>query len=373
MTTYLEIHALQTLPPSNVNRDDTGAPKTATYGGVLRARVSSQSWKSAIRRDFEQRLDPDLVGTRTKQIVEWLRDEIAAQDPDLTNRAEELAAAAFKAVGLKLTKPRGNKEGVEELGYLIFFSSQQIRALASAAIQAAAEPDPEKAMKAAKVKDLLDRDHSIDLALFGRMVADAPDINVDAACQVAHALGVHEVTPEYDYFTAVDDRKEDAEETGAGMIGTVEFNASTLYRYAAVNVDLLQENLGHVDATRIALAEFVRSFIVSMPSGKQNTFANGTRPDVVMVTVATGQPTNLVGAFEEPVRPDAGYAKPAASALAAHAADVFTTWRTLQTVLVCGLAGAREALAGVPGAATVTYDELADRAAEVSLAGLEVR
>lgn len=370
MTTYMEIHALQSLPPSNVNRDDTGAPKTATYGGVLRARVSSQSWKRAIRRDFEARLSPDQVGTRTKQIVELLRDEIAAQAPELADRAEPLAAAAFKAIGLKLAKPRGNKEAIEELGYLIFFSAQQVRSLAAAAIQYAEDPDPEKAMRAAKVKDLVDRDHSIDLALFGRMVADVPDINVDAACQVAHALGVHEVTPEYDYFTAVDDRKEDAEETGAGMIGTVEFNASTLYRYAVVNVDQLQRNLGNEDATRLALAEFTRSFVASMPSGKQNTFANGTRPEVVMVTVGKGQPTNLVGAFEDAVRPDGGYLRPAVKALAAHANDVFGTWRTPDEVLVCGLAQGREALGTVAGASVVSFEDLPDRAAAASVAGL---
>lgn len=376
MTTYLELHVLQSLPPSNINRDDTGAPKTATYGGVLRPRVSSQSWKRAIRKDFENRLPPEQVGTRTKQVVEWLRDEIEQQAPELSERAESLAGDGFRAAGFKLAKPRNtkvDKPGVEELGYLIFLSAQQVRSLAAAVIEHADAPDVEKALKAAKVKDLLDREHSIDMALFGRMVAEAPDINVDAACQVAHALGVHELTSEYDYFTAVDDRKEDAEETGAGMIGTVEFNASTLYRYAVVNVDQLQHNLGNADATRLALEEFVRSFVSSMPTGKQNTFAHGTWPYVVMVTVGTGQPSNLVGAFEDPVRPDGGYVLPAARALAAHANDVFGTWRTPSSVLVTGLAQGREALAQVDGAVTVTFDQLPTVAAEASMAGLEDR
>lgn len=373
MTTYLELHALQSVPPSNLNRDDTGSPKTATYGGVLRARVSSQAWKRAIREDFNARLAPDQVGTRTKQIVELLRDEILTQAPDLAEHADALAIAAFGAVGLKLTKPRGKSDANAELGYLIFFSAQQVRALAAAAIEAAAASDPKKALQERKAKELVNSDHSIDLALFGRMVADVPDLNVDAACQVAHALGVHAVTPEDDYFTAVDDLKEQAQETGAGMIGTVQFNASTFYRYAAVNVEQLQVNLGNPDAVRLALAEFVRSFVESMPSGKQNTFANGTRPEVVLVTVGTGQPTNLVGAFEDPVRPDGGYLKPAAEALATYATDVFGTWRTPDVVFVCGLGKPQQVLAGVPDAEIVPFEELPERAAAASLTGLEAR
>lgn len=373
MTTYVELHALQSVPPSNINRDDTGSPKSATYGGVLRARVSSQAWKRAIREDFARRLPAERIGTRTKEIVALLAEEIVAQAPDLAERAESLAESAFEAVGLKLTKPRRNANAVSELGYLIFLSAQQIRSLAAATVEAAGEPDVRKALQERKAKLLVDRDHSIDIALFGRMVADVSDLNVDAACQVAHALGVHEVTPEFDYFTAVDDRREQAEETGAGMIGTVEFNASTLYRYAVVNVDQLQINLGNRQATRFALEAFVRSFVDSMPTGKQNTFANGTRPDVVMVTVGQGQPVNLVGAFEEAVRPKDGYGKPAADALARHAADVFETWRQPATVLVCGLPKPRAALASVPGAEVSSFEELAGRAAAEAVSGLEAQ
>ena len=210
MKSYLEIHALQSLPPSNVNRDDTGAPKTATYGGVLRSRVSSQSWKRAIRQDFNQRLNPADVGVRTKAIVEMLADEITRQSPDLAERAQDLAVLCYESIGLKLGK---KKDGaIPELGYLIFLSRRQIELLAEQAVKAAAEPDPKEALKAAKLKELVDRDHSLDIALFGRMVADVADLNVDAACQVAHALGVHEVVPEFDYYTAVDDKKQEDEE-----------------------------------------------------------------------------------------------------------------------------------------------------------------
>ncbi len=138
------------------------------------------------------------------------------------------------------------------------------------------------------------------------MVADATDLNVDATAQVAHALSVHKVANEYDYFTAVDDHKkaDDEEDAGAGMIGTVEYNSSTMYRYATVNVDGLRENLGDAEATVRAVEAFTRAFTCSMPSGKQNTFANRTLPDAVVIIVRDTQSVNLVGAFEDQVRDD---------------------------------------------------------------------
>lgn len=370
MKTYLEIHALQSVPPANLNRDDTGAPKSATYGGVQRARVSSQAWKRAIRMDFSSRVDPKLVGTRSTQLVQLLAAEITRQAPSLEERAGELGQATIEAVGIKVAAPkRKNAEAkLGESGYLVFLSHLQIARLAEAAIAVADQPDVVKALKEAKVKSLVDQDHSIDIALFGRMVAELTDLNVDAACQVAHALGVHELTPEFDYFTAVDDQKVADEEAGAGMIGTVEFNASTFYRYAVVNVDLLVENLGSADAARLAVEEFVRSFIQTVPSGKQNTFAHGTRPDAVMVTVGQGQPCNLVGAFEDPVLPDNGYMKPAVERLARQASEVFTTWRRPKQVLVCGLGSVVKPLANVEGAQRVSFEDLIRLAGEQVLA-----
>lgn len=353
MTRYVEIHALQNVPPSNVNRDDSGTPKTATYGGVVRSRVSSQSWKKAIRDDFNDTLDPKEVGTRSRQLVAEIATAISKSREDLADRAEDLAVNAMEAAGFKKPVPqkRGKAtEGTPETGYLVFMSQRQIDALAGAAIEASEEKDPTAAMKAAKVKDLVDADHSIDIALFGRMVADSTDLNVDAACQVAHALSVHEAVPEYDFYTAVDDaksRSEDVADSGAGMMGTVGFVSSTLYRYAAVNVDQLRINLGNDEAVGKAIEAFLRSFIQAMPSGKQNSFASGTRPSAILVTVASGQPTNLVGAFERPLRAKGGYMAPAVEALAQHAAEVFEAWRTPDLVLVQGLRSDIEPLASL--------------------------
>ncbi|WP_282004735.1 type I-E CRISPR-associated protein Cas7/Cse4/CasC [Propioniciclava sinopodophylli] len=371
MTTYIEIHALQNMPPSNVNRDDSGAPKSARYGGVQRSRVSSQSWKKAMRDDFNQRLDPKDVGTRSRMLVSQIAEAITAERQDLAERAESLAVNAMEAAGFKKPVPqtRGKaKEGAPETGYLVFMSQRQIDALAHAAVTASAGPDPLADMKAAKVKDLVDADHSIDIALFGRMVADSTDLNVDAACQVAHALSVHEAIPEYDFYTAVDDvkaRNDEADDSGAGMMGTVGFVSSTLYRYAALNVDQLRINLGNGEAVRIAIDAFLHSFIQSMPTGKQNTFANSTRPTAVLVTVATGQPTSLVGAFERPVDPQDGFMRPAVAALAAHAREVFEAWRKPELSLVQGLSSAIEPLTEV--AEVVDVNELVNRSAAKAL------
>ncbi len=260
---FIDIHILQTVPPSNLNRDDTGSPKTAYYGGVRRSRVSSQSWKRATRKSFDDVLAKDKLGVRTKHVVALVADRIKAKASDLAG-AEDHAGLALKAAGITLAKPRVRKdapadapEPVEQSGYLLFLSSSQIDQLADLAIAAArngGKVDAKKARAAA------DSNHSVDVSLFGRMVADATDLNVDAAAQVAHALSVHAVENEFDYFTAVDDRAPE-DNAGAGMIGTVEFNSATLYRYATINVEALRSNLGDATAT----VEAVRAFIKRSP------------------------------------------------------------------------------------------------------------
>jgi CRISPR system Cascade subunit CasC len=318
--TIIDVHILQTLPPSNVNRDDTGSPKTATYGGVRRARVSSQAWKRATRQAFRKELDPSELGVRTKRVVEALADRITAQDDALKERASALAIEVFKAAGIKTSKS-GKGDGDEESGYLIFLSSQQVDALARLAVSSATGGELDK--KA--VREAFKSANSVDVALFGRMVAEVTDLNVDAAAQVAHALGVHAVQTEFDYYTAVDDHKQDDadEDAGAGMIGTVEFNSSTLYRYATLDVDALQRNLGNAEVTHRAVVAFLRSFSLSMPTGKQNSFANRTLPDAVLVCLRSDQPVSLVGAFEQPVvTKDGGRVAVAAAQLADYAQEV---------------------------------------------------
>jgi CRISPR system Cascade subunit CasC len=335
--TIIDIHILQTVPPSNLNRDDTGSPKTAMYGGVRRSRVSSQSWKRATRTDFASTLDPSDLGVRTLRIIDLLAKQIKELNPQLTDQAHDLAGATFTELGISTKK---NKKGIDLADALIFLSHCQIHALAQAAVNAALsttvtdalkQHDVESIAKAVSgslkarkinVKDLARQENSIDIALFGRFVADHADLQVDAAAQVAHAISVHPVETEFDYFTAVDENP--GEESGAGMIGTVEFNSATLYRYACLDVDRLADNLGDTLAAQRAVEAFLRSFVRSMPTGKQATFANRTVPEAVVVLVRDSQPINLVGAFEKPVTESdrAGRVKQAAEALRDEAAGV---------------------------------------------------
>ncbi|WP_424922602.1 type I-E CRISPR-associated protein Cas7/Cse4/CasC [Streptomyces sp. wa53] len=340
---FLDVHALQTVPPSNLNRDDTGAPKTAVYGGVPRARVSSQAWKRAARTYFsdEHLLDANELGVRTKKIVEAVAARITALDPSIEGEAALLIAdETVKATGLKTEVPKrkataakdGEPEPAPEAKYLVFLSTRQLDGLARLAVEGASDITAhlkDKETKA-KAKEIADTHHSVDIALFGRMVADSADFNVDAAVQVAHAISVHRVENESDYYTAVDDKNTD-EETGAGMIGTVDFNSSTLYRYAALGVHQLAANLGEglredeplTTPVRRAVEAFVHGFTASLPTGKINTFGHHTLPDAVVVKLRTTRPVSFVSAFEEPVRGDqGGYVREASERLAEYIPDI---------------------------------------------------
>lgn len=318
---YVDIHVLQSVPPSNVNRDDTGSPKSALYGGVRRARISSQAWKKAVRTSFKDFLPASQTGARTLRVVELLMNRLTADPYRLAQEdARQKALAVVKALGLKADKPRvkdgSGHEGVERTQYLVFYSNQQLDRLAQLAATSEGKISSSDAKKAA------DSDHGIEVALFGRMVADSKDLNVDSAVQVAHALSTHAVEIESDYFTAVDDYKLDEDDAGAGMIGTVEFTSETLYRFATVAVSTLEDNLGDVDLTADAAAAFVRGFVVSMPTGKQNTFANNTLPDAVVVQIRKGRSSSFVGAFEDAITSTTGgFVEASCKALASYAHD----------------------------------------------------
>lgn len=332
--TFVDIHLLQSVPPSNINRDDTGSPKTARFGGVPRARVSSQAWKRATRKRFNATLDKSNIGYRTKRVVELLSDEIQGLDGGISKEdSRHLASETLKAAGVKLTTPKPPKDApkakdfqpIDLTGYLLFLSAGQFAKLAELAVEAH-QSSTKVGGKLAKLA--INSENSFDVALFGRMVADDAELNVDAAAQVAHAISVQAVENEFDYFTAVDDMQERDQESGAGMIGTIEFNSSTLYRYATVNVPGLRRNLGDPVATARAVGAFVDSLALSMPTGKLNTFANRTVPEAIVVSIRSDQPVNLVGAFENPIVPraDMSVIASAAAALAdrhGEIADVY--------------------------------------------------
>ena len=310
---FVDVHVIETLPPSCVNRDDLGSPKTAVYGGVTRARVSSQAWKRAIRLEFANMQEE--VGQRSKHISELLCAEILRIAPEQED-AQAMADAILNEVKIKTeAKDHTNKA-------LFFISPAQIHALAEVAV---AYKDVKKSDKKAykeyeeKRNSAIKNNPSLDVALFGRMLADDPDLNLDAACQVAHAISTHEVHNEFDYFTAVDDC---STAPGAAHLDTMEFNSSTMYRYATVNAMELQRHMS--GETAHVVRAFVEAFVRSMPTGKQNSYANRVRPDAVYVTVRTDQPVNLAGAFEKPVFAGKnGFVEPTLKALTNYAQETY--------------------------------------------------
>lgn len=322
---FLEYHLIQNFAPSNLNRDDTGAPKDAIFGGQRRARVSSQCFKRAVRlAATEHELLPAAHrGVRTKKLKELLLKRLAGRD---AQEAEAKIEVALAGAGLKV-KDDGKTE------YLLFLGEGEIAALAALideawdALTASAEKKSKKDAKAGvppdvvkKAKALLDGGKAVDVALFGRMLADLPAVNQDAACQVAHAISTHRVEREFDYFTAVDDMG-DEDETGAGMIGQVEFNSATLYRYAVLDLRKLVGNLqGDRELALSAVQAFTLAFARAIPSGKQNSFAAHNPPEFIGVCLRHAAPMNLANAFEKPVSPrrDESLSAQSVSALAAY-------------------------------------------------------
>jgi CRISPR system Cascade subunit CasC len=325
--TYVDVHVLQTVPPSNLNRDDAGSPKQAIYGGARRARVSSQAWKRATRTAFAEQLPVDQLATRTKKISALLAERLSARTG--LDAAEAAWVATHTLAPLKIAA--GKKTA--ETAYLLFFGRPQLERLVdliadrAGELAALADKQLAEALKDLPVHRTLAEGHPIDVALFGRMVADIPALNVDAATQVAHALSTHQVEVEFDYFTAVDDENP-KEDTGAGMIGTVEFNSATLYRFATVGVHQLIDNLGgDIEATAEALRVFLTAFVTSIPTGHENSFAHRTPPSLVSVVVRDDRPVNLVSAFEDPIRANGhGIARSSAERLAKELRQVDALW-----------------------------------------------
>lgn len=327
MSLFVEFHLIQNFAPSNLNRDDTGAPKEALFGGYRRARVSSQCFKRATRQAVSEHelLPVEFRGVRTKKLKSLLLEKLAHRDKA---EAEGRIEIALSAAGLKL-KDDGKTE------YLLFLGEGEISGLAQLVDEyweeltpvAGAEKKAKKDAKASapaevqkKAKGLLNGAKAVDVALFGRMLADMPEVNQDAACQVAHAISTHKVDREFDYFTAVDD-KGAADEAGAGMIGQVEFNSATLYRYAVLDAHKLFSNLQRdSELTLSAVEAFTQAIVRAIPTGKQNSFAAHNAPAFVGVAIRRSAPLNLANAFEKPVQPrgDQALSSQSVTALAAY-------------------------------------------------------
>jgi len=314
MKTFIEFHLIQNFAPSNLNRDDTGSPKDAMFGGFRRARVSSQCLKRAIRLEASDKelISKENRSIRTKRLQEILLDRLP-EPKRVFEDAPSRLEVALAAAGLKL------KQGQTE--YLLFLAEREVAGFAQLIEDKwenlditslkASEGGDKKGKKKVKsaldsdlvkaAKQLLDGGKAVDVALFGRMLADLPEVNREASCQVAHAISTHRVDREFDYYTAVDDHSGPSE-TGAGMIGQVEFNAPTFYRYAVLDVQKLYQNLQQdTDLTLAAVEAFTEAIARAVPTGKQNSFAAHNPPEFIGVSVRHASPLNLANAFERPV------------------------------------------------------------------------
>ncbi|MFJ4703012.1 type I-E CRISPR-associated protein Cas7/Cse4/CasC [Streptomyces sp. NPDC088768] len=325
MSAHLVLHALQTLPPSNINRDDLGTPKTAVYGGVPRARVSSQSWKRAMRNHFTSAglIPAQDLAVRTRHGISLLADALHTLRPGLDDEkasgiAEKVLIAATSASADTAARRADNAAPATK--EILFLGRRQVDRLAHLAAEGADDIAlylKTRANITALKKAVTSRD-AVDIALFGRMVAADQDLDLDAAVQVAPALAVHRTSVETDFFTAVDDFTSDK---GASLIGRGEFVAPTLYRHAVLTGPDLAANLtDYADAMTLqqVTAAFIRAFAEAIPAGKINSHAHTTRPTVLIATV-TGTPFNHMGAFETPVpTADGGHLPAAAARLAEH-------------------------------------------------------
>ncbi len=301
MSTFIQLHLLTSYPPSNLNRDDLGRPKTAVMGGKNRLRVSSQSLKRAWRTSelFEKVL-AGHIGIRTKamgvEVFNALRTKGVAEG-NAKKWAKQIAAVFGKAKAENKDKPLEDLE-IEQLAHFSPEEKEDIFKLADKLAKKKNAPAEEDL-------ELLRKEHkAVDIAMFGRMLASSPAYNTEAAVQVAHAITIHEVAVEDDYFTAVDDLNKE-EDLGAAHIGETEFAAGLFYIYVCVNRDLLLQNLGNDKSLADnALGALVEAAAKISPNGKQNSFASRARTSYMLAEKGNDQPRSLSVAFLKPVRAD---------------------------------------------------------------------
>ncbi len=330
----IEIHLLQNHAPSNLNRDETGSPKECVFGGVKRARISSQCLKRTIRRSsiFETEMAGHLA-TRTRRLPELVRDKLkAAGIPD-----DLTAIAAKKTTGFGTdagTERDANKKtGQFETAQTMFLTEADVQAVTNVLLDACRDTDSAAKLEKVAAKDLQAkatqagfRPVTVDIALFGRMITSGAFRDVEAAAQVAHAISTHKVETEFDYYTAVDDllgQSEEEEDAGADMIGDVEYNSACYYKYFSLDVQGIVDNLTgksfmkrSPDEAEIRRAQelaartvgaFLRSAIFASPSGKQNSFAAHQMPALALIEARpVCTPVSYANAFVEPARPVGG-------------------------------------------------------------------
>lgn len=299
MNRFMQLHMLTSYPPSNLNRDDLGRPKTAEMGGAQRLRISSQSLKRAWRTsDVFEKAAKGHVGTRTKEMGSRVFKRLL-EGGVVEKKAREWSRKIAEQFGkLKRSKDDGTAGGLE-IEQLAHFSPEeidQIDQLADALIKRGSEPTPDE------LALLREKPAAADIALFGRMLAASPRFNVEAAAQVAHAITIHKVAVEDDFFTAVDDLNDGTDDVGAGHMGETEFGAGVFYLYICVDRQSLLDNLGGDEAlAQRTLAAIVEAAVKVSPTGKQNSFASRAFASFALCETGDQQPRSLSVAYLKPV------------------------------------------------------------------------
>ena len=295
--TRIEFHILQSFPVTCLNRDDVGPPKTAIVGGVTRARVSSQCWKRQVRLAMHE-LGVKL-GTRTKKA-----EDVFTRACLVAGASEQQAAACGKKMAEQLSDDT-----------LLFVSDSEAAAFAAYAQELGYDDSKLKDKELAKVakKALTPAVDALDIALFGRMVAKAADMNVEAAASFAHAISTHKVSNEVEFFTALDDLQD---EPGSAHMGSLEFNSATYYRYISLDLGQLAQTMG-ADDLKTAVAAFTQALFIAVPNARQTTQSGASPWEFARVLVRNGQ--RLQVPFETPVRArEGGYLQPSIDSLKSY-------------------------------------------------------
>lgn len=313
MSRFVQLHVLTSYGPSNLNRDDTGRPKSAVVGNAMRLRISSQSQKRAWRTSdaFAAALAGHL-GTRTKRIGKEAFDLLVGAGVAVKEAREWARAIAGCFGKLKAEKKSDKDEDleIEQLAHISPEEREAVHALVKLCAERGSGPSQDEVALLRKPR------RAVDIAMFGRMLADSPEFNVEAAVQVSHAITVHRSSVEDDYFSAIDDLNANA--VNASHIGEHGYGAGLFYLYVCINRELLKDNLGGDEAlTAKALSAFVQALTTVSPTGMQNSFASRAYASYVLAEKGDQQPRSLAEAFLQPVgpSPDEGLLERAVSKL----------------------------------------------------------
>lgn len=307
---FLEIHLIQNFALSNLNRDDTGAPKSCIFAGTRRSRISSQCLKRSVRTSVRENgmIPSEQLAYRTKKIVVLLATRLMKSGVD-ADQAKLVAQNAIEGINLKLKN--------DKTEYLLMVGDREVDQLTKVCqenIEKLNRPrDESKTDKKEKsndkvlskqLLDALDGGDAVDMALFGRMIATYPEKNIDAAVQMAHALSTNAITNEFDYYSAVDDLQKDTDDSGAGaaMIGTMLYNSPCYYRYANLDMTQLINNLSNDKVLAIqAMQAFIDGIVKAVPTGKQTNSAAQNPPALIMAVARDSGLWSLANAFITPV------------------------------------------------------------------------